>query len=913
MELPGLIRFFRACYEADNRRSTLWNIFHTGIEHRIVFTGREDALTGDFPRVPVTGAAEARQAAYLYRKEKEYLYCSLFIVGRIAPAGEERVPVCAPLLMHPAAFEENEYGHLFLRPDFGSRQWNYRLIDSLQQDQGEVSLYRALTGHIGTDAIGERQIGDIIALLRQYAPTLDCEALYHYPALLPERELAAAFRSARNEEDIPLRLVPASVAALVKKPGGTRGVLNELATLAGSTSFSAPLRMVLGERSADSPAPVQQLPQGRVPAVLSTAQERVLTSAAAHPLTLAIGPPGTGKSYTIACLALEHISRGDTVLIASKSDTAVDVVAEKIEQQLGVRGCIVRAGKKQYLRELKSHLQHLLNGMYTADSAAIREPARLRDSLTRLDLSLTKLEKKLDRRLEWETAAADILSGRRSGLTASLLTPWFRWKARHITPPAELTEQMEQLLSERSRAAVQSIEALQIQRRDQTLHRHRGKFSAFLQAIRARTGSRREELFNTIDFRLLFRAFPIWLVNLADIHDILPLEQDLFDLAIIDEATQCDLASSLPVLQRARRVVVTGDPQQLRHLSFLSQERQASLMARHGVNPQLQEHIDYREQSLLDVVSARIKSQEQVVFLNEHYRSTPAIISFSNAHFYDNALHIMTAVPGADREAAIILRRCAGHQTTTGDNPEESRALLADVLALVETEKQTGRCSSIGILSPFRAQADHLAEQLGTMLSMRDIERHDIITGTAYSFQGEERDVMFISFAVDAASHPARKRWLDKRDAFNVAVTRARKRQYVYTSLIPDSRSTSLVDTYLHYIADTTLAGITLPSGNRPAAAMVEALAEELRALGFTVQAPFTVAGIPLDLAAGRNGYGLAVECTGLPGRQPLLSTERYRMLRRAGLHCIPVAYSHWLTRPQECLDRFRRLCHSLP
>src|SRR5690606_38813846 len=120
----------------------------------------------------------------------------------------------------------------------------------------------------------------------------------------------------------------------------------------------------------------------------------------------------------------------------------------------------------------KSHLQHLLNGMYTVDSAAIREMARLQASLTKLGFSLATLEKKLERRVEWETAAADILSGRQSGLTASLLTPWFRWKARRVSPPAELTEQIEQRLDEYSRTAARSIEAIQIQRRDQTLHRH---------------------------------------------------------------------------------------------------------------------------------------------------------------------------------------------------------------------------------------------------------------------------------------------------------------------------------------------------------------------------------------------------------------------------------------------------------
>src|SRR5262249_22291648 len=96
--------------------------------------------------------------------------------------------------------------------------------------------------------------------------------------------------------------------------------------------------------------------------------------------------------------------------------------------------------------------------------------------------------------------------------------------------------------------------------------------------LRARTGGKQEDLFNKIDLEVLLTAFPVWLVNLSDIHDVLPLKRELFDLAIIDEATQCDIASCLPILYRARRAVIVADPNQLRHLSFPSIPRQTELI-----------------------------------------------------------------------------------------------------------------------------------------------------------------------------------------------------------------------------------------------------------------------------------------------------------------------------------------------
>ena len=74
-------------------------------------------------------------------------------------------------------------------------------------------------------------------------------------------------------------------------------------------------------------------------------------------MTLVIGPPGTGKSYTIACMALEHMARGKSVLIASRKDHAVDVIGQKIETLSGDKGSVIRGGRKKYLAELKTRLQ----------------------------------------------------------------------------------------------------------------------------------------------------------------------------------------------------------------------------------------------------------------------------------------------------------------------------------------------------------------------------------------------------------------------------------------------------------------------------------------------------------------------------------------------------------------------------
>src|SRR5262249_36054048 len=159
-----------------------------------------------------------------------------------------------------------------------------------------------------------------------------------------------------------------------------------------------------------------------------------------------------------------------------------------------------------------------------------------------------------------------------------------------------------------------------------------------------------------------------------------PLKIGLFDLAIIDEATQCDIASCLPILQRARRVVISGDPNQLRHISFLPRSRQAELLARHEIPATEEQRLDYREKSILDFVNDALTSQDQVIFLDEHYRSSPPIIQFSNQRFYAGGLRVMTEKPGITFRDSLVLSHDEGRRNREGVNAEEAKRLIADCL-----------------------------------------------------------------------------------------------------------------------------------------------------------------------------------------------------------------------------------------
>ena len=144
----------------------------------------------------------------------------------------------------------------------------------------------------------------------------------------------------------------------------TLGISSELKELASTRVYSNALKRILSDE-AEEVAQGIELP--KVPAVLSKAQKRVLTNTQKYTKSVVIGPPGTGKSFTIANMAVDHVLGNKSILIVSKTDSAVDVILDKLND-LGIGKACIRAGKQGYLKELKSRIQNMLCLLYTSPS-----------------------------------------------------------------------------------------------------------------------------------------------------------------------------------------------------------------------------------------------------------------------------------------------------------------------------------------------------------------------------------------------------------------------------------------------------------------------------------------------------------------------------------------------------------------
>jgi very-short-patch-repair endonuclease len=259
----------------------------------------------------------------------------------------------------------------------------------------------------------------------------------------------------------------------------------------------------------------------------------------------------------------------------------------------------------------------------------------------------------------------------------------------------------------------------------------------------------------------------------------IPMEPGYFDVVVIDEASQCDIASALPLLYRAKRSVIIGDPMQLRHISALTKPRDSELQHKHGL-------VDtrlgwmYSVNSLFDV-AASIVASESIINLRDHHRSHADIVGFSNEAFYEGHLRIATRYPQLKRPNAaqrgIVWQDVRGSVSRPREggaqNPEEARAVVGALVDLLVTRRYTG---TVGVVTPFRAQAQLLQTLIQSRTELESVSvRAELLVDTVHKFQGDERDVMFFSPVVSSGISDGALGFLRSNgNLFNVAITRAR-------------------------------------------------------------------------------------------------------------------------------------------
>lgn len=278
--------------------------------------------------------------------------------------------------------------------------------------------------------------------------------------------------------------------------------------------------------------------------------------------------------------------------------------------------------------------------------------------------------------------------------------------------------------------------------------------------------------------RYAMKKIPCWAVTSLSTRGRLPLHSGFFDILVIDEASQCDIASALPLLYRAKRAVIIGDPKQLRHICKIRKQEDLRLQEKHGLGKSIQ--WSYSQTSLFDIATAL--ADGNIVQLRDHHRSHPDIIGFSNWQFYGGELRMATNLRDLKRsgskraQPAIRWLHQAGSTVRPASgsaiNAEEANAVVETVRKLVLENNYQG---TIGVVTPYRKQSDRIRSNIAQDKNLSQIlNRKEFTTGTAHTFQGDERDLIIFSPVISQGAEKFTTEFAQKENLLNVAVTRAR-------------------------------------------------------------------------------------------------------------------------------------------
>ncbi|MCS7063215.1 MAG: AAA domain-containing protein [Methylacidiphilales bacterium] len=356
-----------------------------------------------------------------------------------------------------------------------------------------------------------------------------------------------------------------------------------------------------------------------------------------------------------------------------------------------------------------------------------------------------------------------------------------------------------------------------------------GEFAALW---RWRDPKRVLEVRDRLDYQRLLEVFPLWVAELRHTGHYLPFQTEMFDLVVVDEASQVNIAEVIPAIYRGRAVCIVGDDKQLglssAGLFVVNRNIERMLWDRHCGGDNFDEaqrrRIVLSRDSILDFVKENPEMRVRSVMLREHFRSVPRLASFNNISFYDGRLRIMKEIPGLVDLPCFKAIRTGGRRGSQKQNGEEkeARVVMEEVKKVMEilrdlmvdrkwldgNEKYQDLRShrfteppSIGVLAFTTDQAECIEEIVAESFDSNLLKLHRLKVGTPERFQGSERDIMLITLAHDGVARYAAGHYEDVR-RFNVATSRAIWYTFfIYGGLSVGAR---LVKRYLAHFGELT-------------------------------------------------------------------------------------------------------------
>lgn len=405
-------------------------------------------------------------------------------------------------------------------------------------------------------------------------------------------------------------------------------------------------------------------------------------------------------------------------------------------------------------------------------------------------------------------------------------------------------------------------------------------------------------------------AIPVWIMSLNRVAENFDPQKNKFDVVIIDEASQADILA-LSALYLGKKVIIVGDDEQVSPDTVGMKTEEINALIEQHLQRIPNSHLFNGKTSVYDMAKA---SGFKPLMLTEHFRCLPEIIEFSNQLSYNGKIKPLRDASGVKIKPSVIEYRVPNaYKTPKKINKIEAEYIASMICACVEDEIYQGK--TMGVISLLgQEQAYEIERLLQVNLEPKEYESRRIQCGTASQFQGDERDIIFLSVVEGPSEKGGPVRLLSEdgkndmtRKRYNVAASRAKDQMWVVHSLNPemdlkpDDIRLKLIKHAINPSIDRNKERLNTAESDFEKRVMQTLLNQ-----GYKVIPQWKVGAYRIDMVIEDGDKRVALECDGekwhtqddLPN-----DLKRQAILERLGWKFIRIRGSVFYRNPEETMD----------
>ena len=503
-------------------------------------------------------------------------------------------------------------------------------------------------------------------------------------------------------------------------------------------------------------------------------QMRVIYNCMKYPITYVQGPPGTGKTQTILNVILSAFFNSRTTLICSSNNRPINGILEKLtfsyKEDDDVPFPYIRLGNRNEVA--KSTLRIL--DLYNYESTMEPDEEKLqrikdktnegnKDLLHYLETYESKRELKI--RIESAKRLLDSITNQSNRLYQNVKNQIEvlidEYKQMPVISNQDVLSLVTSVSEDKRFKQYMYFESIKYIKKLKT-----PRYSELIEICKIKDDNDRVSAFNrwcAIDdnIKLLENVFPIIITtNISSAR--LGTAKHTFDLVIMDEAGQCNCATALLPIARAKQLLLVGDTNQLKPVIVLEDVINDYLKEEYAISSDY----DYSKYSILDIMKKHDTISKDIM-LTYHYRCGKKIIDFSNKRFYNGKLNLEYL---SDEGNLSLLNVKNINSRLRNENYEEAKAIIEYI--------KRNELKDAAIITPFKNQQNLITK----MIDENGIK--DVTCGTIHQVQGGEKDTIIISSSISPKTSKKTFDWIkNNSEITNVAVTRAKKNLIVVSDV----------------------------------------------------------------------------------------------------------------------------------